>query len=441
MSFCRSRRGAHLSVVDYLGDVPWSEDEAAKNWYARVKSRPSFRPLLAETLAGTAAVARATPTWIFERRRRAQGGAAPEGRGASASTPSASRGRTPFREAGARLEHFLADGAHGDMAWMAASAERRGEPRTLWPRGALGDHARHELRARRTIRWRSCGDATAARSRSMPRATTITTSSSRGSRRWRAGWSAQAGGDVKVFVDTAAVMEKPLAARPASAGRASTPTWCRANSAPGCSSARCSPRSTCRPTTPEAGSLRHLPRLPRHLPDRGVPRALSARCAALHLLSHHRAQGTDPARIAPADGQPHLWLRRLPRGLPVEQVRAGRPRGQACRARGPARAAARRTGAARRRGVPRAVCQDRGQAHRPRPLRAQCADRDRQLRRCRAGAARRAVARRRLARWCAARRSGRSAASTPARLAAHARLARPETDPAVAEEWAAAAER
>ena len=43
---------AHLSSVDYLGDVPWSEDETAKNWYARVKSRPSFRPLLAEAVAG-----------------------------------------------------------------------------------------------------------------------------------------------------------------------------------------------------------------------------------------------------------------------------------------------------------------------------------------------------------------------------------------------------
>lgn len=43
---------AHLSAVDYLGDVPWNEDEAARSWYARVKSRPSFRPLLAETLAG-----------------------------------------------------------------------------------------------------------------------------------------------------------------------------------------------------------------------------------------------------------------------------------------------------------------------------------------------------------------------------------------------------
>jgi glutathione S-transferase len=43
---------AHLSAADYLGDVPWTEDEAAKNWYARVKSRPAFRAILADTLAG-----------------------------------------------------------------------------------------------------------------------------------------------------------------------------------------------------------------------------------------------------------------------------------------------------------------------------------------------------------------------------------------------------
>jgi glutathione S-transferase len=43
---------AHLSAVDYLGDVPWHEDETAKAWYARIKSRPSFRALLGETLPG-----------------------------------------------------------------------------------------------------------------------------------------------------------------------------------------------------------------------------------------------------------------------------------------------------------------------------------------------------------------------------------------------------
>jgi glutathione S-transferase len=52
MTFADLAAAAHLSAVDYLGDVPWSEDEAAKNWYARVKSRPSFRPILAETWPG-----------------------------------------------------------------------------------------------------------------------------------------------------------------------------------------------------------------------------------------------------------------------------------------------------------------------------------------------------------------------------------------------------
>jgi glutathione S-transferase len=37
-----------------LGDVPWDEDESAKTWYARVKSRPSFRNLLSETMPGLA---------------------------------------------------------------------------------------------------------------------------------------------------------------------------------------------------------------------------------------------------------------------------------------------------------------------------------------------------------------------------------------------------
>lgn len=45
---------AQLSVVDYLGDVRWDAHEAAQDWYARMKSRPSFRPLLADRIAGLA---------------------------------------------------------------------------------------------------------------------------------------------------------------------------------------------------------------------------------------------------------------------------------------------------------------------------------------------------------------------------------------------------
>jgi glutathione S-transferase len=43
---------AHLSVIDYIGDVPWDDHPGAKDWYARLKSRPSFRPLLADRVPG-----------------------------------------------------------------------------------------------------------------------------------------------------------------------------------------------------------------------------------------------------------------------------------------------------------------------------------------------------------------------------------------------------
>ena len=54
LSYADLAAAAHLSSIDFLGDVPWSEDETARAWYARIKSRPSFRPLLADYLAGMA---------------------------------------------------------------------------------------------------------------------------------------------------------------------------------------------------------------------------------------------------------------------------------------------------------------------------------------------------------------------------------------------------
>lgn len=47
---------AHLSTADYFGDVPWQAIPATREWYAMIKSRPSFRPLLQETLPGFAPV-------------------------------------------------------------------------------------------------------------------------------------------------------------------------------------------------------------------------------------------------------------------------------------------------------------------------------------------------------------------------------------------------
>jgi glutathione S-transferase len=41
----------HISVVDYMGDVPWDKHPIAKDWYARIKCRPSFRSLLQDRVA------------------------------------------------------------------------------------------------------------------------------------------------------------------------------------------------------------------------------------------------------------------------------------------------------------------------------------------------------------------------------------------------------
>ncbi|HSR55405.1 MAG TPA: glutathione S-transferase family protein [Alphaproteobacteria bacterium] len=43
---------AHISTLDYVGDVPWEDFQPAKDWYARIKSRPSFRPILADHIPG-----------------------------------------------------------------------------------------------------------------------------------------------------------------------------------------------------------------------------------------------------------------------------------------------------------------------------------------------------------------------------------------------------
>jgi glutathione S-transferase len=44
---------SHISCIDYLGDIAWEDYQQAKQWYARIKSRPSFRPLLQDLIPGT----------------------------------------------------------------------------------------------------------------------------------------------------------------------------------------------------------------------------------------------------------------------------------------------------------------------------------------------------------------------------------------------------
>jgi epoxyqueuosine reductase len=114
-------------------------------------------------------------------------------------------------QAGARLRRWLADGCHGDMIWMENRADERASPAGLWPEVRsvimLGTSYAPPLDP---LRLASQGDtgviSVYAWNRDYhdlikKRLKTLA--------RWLVG---QAGGDVKVFVDTAPVMEKPLAA-------------------------------------------------------------------------------------------------------------------------------------------------------------------------------------------------------------------------------------
>jgi epoxyqueuosine reductase len=110
-----------------------------------------------------------------------------------------------------RLRQFLAEGAHGDMDWMDTTAARRGNPRALWPQVGsvimLGLNYGQDSDPLAILRRRDRG-AISVYARGddyhdiiKPRLKALA--------RWL---TAQAGGDAKVFVDTAAIMEKPLAA-------------------------------------------------------------------------------------------------------------------------------------------------------------------------------------------------------------------------------------
>jgi epoxyqueuosine reductase len=109
------------------------------------------------------------------------------------------------------FERFIAEGQHGDMEWLANTTERRTDPQVLWPEARsvimLGLNYGPDDDPLRILQHRERGaisvyaqgddyhDVIKSRLKTIAR--------------WLIG---EAGGDVKVFVDTAAVMEKPLAA-------------------------------------------------------------------------------------------------------------------------------------------------------------------------------------------------------------------------------------
>jgi len=52
MSLADFAAAAHLSSLDYISDVDWNRSEVVKDWYAKIKSRPAFRSILADQVPG-----------------------------------------------------------------------------------------------------------------------------------------------------------------------------------------------------------------------------------------------------------------------------------------------------------------------------------------------------------------------------------------------------
>jgi epoxyqueuosine reductase len=113
-------------------------------------------------------------------------------------------------QADERLARFIAEGLHGDMEWLAATAQRRGDPQIFWPQARsvimLGLNYGPDEDPLAVLAQRDRGGISVyARGEDYHE---LIKKKLKTLARWLI---ANAGGDVKVFVDTAAVMEKPLA--------------------------------------------------------------------------------------------------------------------------------------------------------------------------------------------------------------------------------------
>jgi epoxyqueuosine reductase len=112
-------------------------------------------------------------------------------------------------QAGERLATWLEQGRHGDMDWMADTASRRAAPQALW--------SEVQTCVMLGVNYAPVGDALAATRKPAVGAVSVYARRRdyhdvlKGRLKQLASWFAAQGGEVKVFVDTAPVMEKPLA--------------------------------------------------------------------------------------------------------------------------------------------------------------------------------------------------------------------------------------
>ena len=193
---------AHLSALDYLGDVPWDYNLAAQQLVCADEIAPehALHPHRARPRRPPAGLLRKSGFLIQEakiararlrRRRLHRAGAA-------------------CGEAQAGLQEFIASGRHGDMHWMEDKADRRADPKTLWPEVesiiVLGHNYGPDFNPMEKLQHKDKGNISCyALNRDYH---DVIKKKLKQLARWIA---ATYGCEVKVFVDTAPVMEKPLA--------------------------------------------------------------------------------------------------------------------------------------------------------------------------------------------------------------------------------------
>ncbi len=230
-------------------------------------------------------------------------------------------------EARARLGAFIAAGQHGDMGWLSERTEERAHPRALWAEArtviALG------------VSYAPPGDPLATLARPDRGNVSVYARNRdyhdlvKGMLKHLAQFVAAAGPAVKVFVDTAPVMEKPLAAAAGLGWQGKHTNLVSRTHGSWLFLGEIYTTLELPPDPPHADRCGSCESLPGRLPDGRVPGALPAGCDTLHFLPDHRASRTDPGGPAPGDGEPDLWLRRLPGRVSLEPLCPRHPPRQA----------------------------------------------------------------------------------------------------------------
>ena len=242
---------------------------------------------------------------------------------------------------------WLADGRAGEMQWMGREPDRRGDPRVVLP-GARSlvvvglNYWQPQPAGRGRIARYALGDDYHAILQEKLEAL--------------AAEIRAAGAQARVYVDTGPILEKPLAARAGLGWQGKSTMLIHRDFGPWLLLGEIVTTLDLAPDAPAPDRCGTCSRCVDACPTGAITAPLPTRCAPLHRLPDHRAEGLDSRGVAAADRRPGLRLRRVSRCVPVESFRADHPRGALFGATGRRARPTARFAGDHRRGVQAAVC-------------------------------------------------------------------------------------